>query len=179
MNRMFYKKGLAFFAGTTFFVSFLFAYNYGAVDVQAQQLTNVMPTMDTQNKSSDLQNSNWTGSVEISKVLRESFNPLIKFSLSEAVNKSELTIGNNSSAIAAFIHPVNGYLVYVIYLLNDSNEVAKVITDVGTGDILNVKNMTIEEMMFNFHHGGKTQSDNHSFEKNNMMETMIGNNPSY
>jgi predicted PurR-regulated permease PerM len=179
MNRMFYKNGLAFFAGTAFFVSFLFAYNYGAVDVQAQQLTNVMPTMDTQNKSSDLQNSNWTGSVEISKVLRESFNPLIKFSLSEAVNKSELTIGNNSSAIAAFIHPVNGYLVYVIYLLNDSNEVAKVITDVGTGDILNVKNMTIEEMMFNFHHGGKTQSDNHSFEKNNMMETMIGNNPSY
>jgi hypothetical protein len=99
--------------------------------------------------------------------------------LSEAVNKSELTIGNNSSAVAAFIHPVNGYLVYVIYLLNDNNEVAKVITDVGTGDILNVKNMTIEEMMFNFHHGGKTQSDNHSFEKNNMMETMMGNNPSY
>jgi len=176
---MFYKKGLAFFAGTAFLVSFLFANNYVPVDVQAQHLTTVKPTMNTQNKSSDLQNSNWTGSVEISKVLRESFNPLIKFSLSEAVNKSELTIGNNSSAIAAFIHPVNGYLVYVIYLLNDSNEVAKVITDVGTGDILNVKNMTIEEMMFNFHHGGKTQSDNHSFEKNNMMETMMGNNPSY
>jgi hypothetical protein len=176
---MFDKKVLVFFAGTAFLVLFIFAYNYVPVDVQAQQLKNVMPTMDTENNISDFQNSNWTGSVEISKVLRESFNPLIKFSLSEAVNKSELTIGNNSSAVAAFIHPVNGYLVYVIYLLNDSNEVSKVITDVGTGDILNVENMTIEEMMFTFHHGGKTPSDNYSFEKNNMMETMMGNNPSY
>jgi predicted PurR-regulated permease PerM len=176
---MFNKKGLVFFAGTAFLVLFIFAYNYVPVDVQAQQLKNVMPTMDTENNISDFQKSNWTGSVEISKVLRESFNPLIKFSLSEAVNKSELTIGNNSSAVAAFIHPVYGYLVYVIYLLNDSNEVSKVITDVGTGDILNVENMTIEEMMFTFHHGGKTPSDNYSFEKNNMMETMMGNNPSY
>lgn len=179
MNSMFYKKGLAFFAGAAFLVSFLFAYNYVPIDVQAQQLTSLMTTMDTQKNSSDPHNSNWTGSVEISKVLREAFNPLIKISLSEAINKTELTIGNNSSAVAAFIHPVNGYLVYVIYLLNDSNDVAKVITDVGTGNILNVKNMTIEEMMFNFHHGGKTQSYNQSFEKNNMMKTMIDNNTHY
>src|ERR687898_3270021 len=126
MNRMFYKKGSAFFAGTAFLASFLFAYNYVPVDVQAQQLTSLMTTMDTQKNSSDPHNSNWTGSVEISKVLRETFNPLIKFSLSEAINKSELTIGNNSSAVAAFIHPVNGYLVYVISLFNDNNPVAKV-----------------------------------------------------
>src|SRR5215204_7767408 len=179
MNKMFDKKEFALLAGTFFLVSFLFVHNSISVDVQAQQLTGLMTTMDTQKNSSDPNNSNWTGSVEISKVIRESFNPLIKISLSEAIDKSELTIGNNSSAVAAFIHPVNGYLVYVIYLLSDNNEVAKVITDVGTGDILNVKNMTIEEMMFNFHHGGKTQSDNRSFEKNNMIETMIGNNPSY
>ena len=110
MNKMFYKKGLALLAGTSFLVSFLFTYNYIPVNVQAQQLTSEMTIMDTQNNSSDIQNSNWTGSVEISKVLRESFNPLIKVSLSEAINKSELNIGNNSSAVAAFIHPVNGYL---------------------------------------------------------------------
>ena len=68
-------------------------------------------------------------------------------------------------------------LVYVIYLLNDHNEVTKVITDVGTGNILNVKKMTIEEMMFNFHHGGMTKSHSQSFEKNNMMETMMSNTP--
>jgi len=97
--------------------------------------------------------------------------------LSEAINKSEINIGNNSSAIVGFIHPVNGYLVYVIYLLNDHNEVTKVITDVGTGNILNTKKMTIEEMMFNFHQGGMTKSHSQSFEKNNMMKTMMSNIP--
>jgi uncharacterized membrane protein YkoI len=121
--------------------------------------------MNTKINSSDSQNSNWTGSVDISRVIRDSFNPLIKISLAEAITKSESNVGNNSSAIAAFIHPVNGYLVYVTYLLNDRNEVAKVITDVGTGNILNVENMTIEEMMFNFHHGEMTKFDNESFKK--------------
>ncbi|MGH9997687.1 MAG: PepSY domain-containing protein, partial [Nitrososphaeraceae archaeon] len=140
-------------------------------------MTSEMTKMDKQKNSSDIQNSNWTGSVDISKVLREAFNPLIKVSLSEAINKAELNIGNNSSAVAAFIHPVNGYLVYVIYLLNDHNEVTKVITDVGTGDILKVKKMTIEEMMFKFHHGGMTKSHSQSFEKNNMMEKMMSKSP--
>jgi predicted PurR-regulated permease PerM len=168
MNRMFYKKEFALLAGTVFLVSFLFVHNSISVDVQAQQLTGLMTTMDTQKNSSDPNNSNWTGSVEISKVIRESFNPLIKISLSEAIDKSELNIGNNSSAVAAFIHPVNGYLVYVVYLLNDRNEVAKVITDVGTGDILNVTDMTIDEMMFNFHHGGMTKFNSESFKNHSM-----------
>jgi predicted PurR-regulated permease PerM len=168
MNKMFYKKEFALLAGTVFLVSFLFVHNSISVDVQAQQLTGLMTTMDTQKNSSDPNNSNWTGSVEISKVIRESFNPLIKISLSEAIDKSELNIGNNSSAVAAFIHPVNGYLVYVVYLLNDRNEVAKVITDVGTGDILNVTDMTIDEMMFNFHHGGMTNFNSESSKKHSM-----------
>ena len=174
---MFYNKGLGLLACTSFLVLFLFTFNSIPMNAQAQPMTSEMTKMDTQKNSSDIQNSNWTGSVDISKVLRESFNPLIKVSLSEAINKAELNIGNNSSAVAAFIHPVNGYLVYVIYLLNDHNEVTKVITDVGTGDILNVKKMTIEEMMFKFHHGGMTKSHSQSFEKNNMMEKMMSNTP--
>ncbi len=177
MNKMFYNKELGLLACTFFLVLFLFTFNSIPMNAQAQPMTSEMTKMDTQKNSSDIQNSNWTGSVDISKVLREAFNPLIKVSLSEAINKAELNIGNNSSAVAAFIHPVNGYLVYVIYLLNDHNEVTKVITDVGTGDILNVKKMTIEEMMFKFHHGGMTKSHSQSFEKNNMMEKMMSNTP--
>src|SRR5687768_9028191 len=177
MNKMFYHKGLGLIACTSFLVLFLFTYNSIPMNAKAQPMTSEMTIMDTQKNSSDIQNSNWTGSVDISKVLRESFNPLIKVSLSEAINKAELNIGNNSSAVAAFIHPVNGYLVYVIYLLNDHNEVTNVITDVGTGNILNVKKMTIEEMMFKFHHGGMTKSHSQSFEKNNMMEKMMSNTP--
>ena len=174
---MFYNKGLGLLACTSFLVLFLFTYNSIPMNAKAQPMTSEMTIMDTQKNSSDIQNSNWTGSVDISKVLREAFNPLIKVSLSEAINKAELNIGNNSSAVAAFIHPVNGYLVYVIYLLNDHNEVTNVITDVGTGNILNVKKMTIEEMMFKFHHGGMTKSHSQSFEKNNMMEKMMSNTP--
>jgi hypothetical protein len=174
---MFYNKGLGLLACTSFLVLFLFTYNSIPMNAKAQPMTSEMTIMDTQKNSSDIQNSNWTGSVDISKVLRESFNPLIKVSLSEAINKAELNIGNNSSAVAAFIHPVNGYLVYVIYLLNDHNEVTNVITDVGTGNILDVKKMTIEEMMFKFHHGGMTKSHSQSFEKNNMMEKMMSNTP--
>ena len=170
MNRIFYKKGLTLGVSTVFLVSFFFAYNSIPIDVQAQQFNSLMTTMNTKINSSDSQNSNWTGSVDISKVIRDSFNPLIKISLAEAITKSESNVGNNSSAIAAFIHPVNGYLVYVTYLLNDRNEVAKVITDVGTGNILNVENMTIEEMMFNFHHGEMTKFDNESFKKYSMMK---------
>ena len=177
MNKMFYNEGLGLLACTFFLVLFLFTFNSIPMNAQAQPMTSEMTKMDTQKNSSDIQNSNWTGSVDISKVLRESFNPLIKVSLSEAINKAELNIGNNSSAVAAFIHPVNGYLVYVIYLLNDHNEVTKVITDVGTGNILNVKKMTIEEMMFKFHHGGMTKSYSQSSEKNNMMEKMMSNTP--
>ena len=177
MNKMFYHKGLGLIACTSFLVLFLFTYNSIPMNAKAQPMTSEMTIMDTQKNSSDIHNSNWTGSVDISKVLRESFNPLIKVSLSEAINKAELNIGNNSSAVAAFIHPVNGYLVYVIYLLNDHNEVTNVITDVGTGNILNVKKMTIEEMMFKFHHGGMTKSHSQSFEKNNMMEKMMSNTP--
>jgi hypothetical protein len=176
MKKMFYKKGLTLLPGILL-VSFLLVHNYISVEGQAQQLNSSMTIMDTKKNISDVQNFNWTGSVEISKVMRDSFNPLIKISLSEAINKSEVNIGNNSSAVAAFIHPVQGYLVYVIYLLNDQNAVTKVITDVGTGNILNVTKMTIEEMMFNFHHGGTTKSNSQAFGKNNMIDTMMFSSP--
>ncbi|HEU5460873.1 MAG TPA: PepSY domain-containing protein [Nitrososphaeraceae archaeon] len=177
MNKMFYHKGLGLIACTSFLVVFLYIFNTLPVNALAQQMTSEMKTMDTQKNIAEIQKSNWTGTVDISKVIRESFNPLIKVSLSEAINKAELNIGNNTSAVAAFIHPVNGYLVYVIYLLNDYNEVTKVIIDVGTGNTLNVKKMTIEDMMFKFHHGGMTMSHSQSFEKNSMMEKMMSDTP--
>jgi hypothetical protein len=175
MKQIFYKKEISLLVGIVFFGSFLFLYNIIPIDVNAQQLKKGMTISDTNKNTSEAQNSNWTGSVEISKVLRESFNPLIKISLSDAINNSELEIGHNSSAVAAFIHPVKGYLVYVIYLLDDQNEVTKVITDVGTGNILNVTTMTIEEMMLTFHNGGMTKSTNQSFGKDKMMDAMMLN----
>ena len=176
MNKIFYKQPLlVMLASTLFIISFYFAHDGFSTDVSGQELKKEILEIETnKNATTDNQNSNWTGSVDISKVIRESFDPLIKISLSEAITNAETNIGNDTSAVAAFIHPVKGYLVYVIYLLNNQNEVTKVITDVGTGDILNTKKMTIEEMMANFHHGGMTKSYNEHSSQDYMMKQMMG-----
>jgi hypothetical protein len=178
MNKLFNKQQfLALFATSLFTVSFYITYNEVSLDVIAQETNQESIQIGSDNNmTSNSQNSNWTGSIEISKVIRESFNPLIKVSLSDAIINAETTIGNDTSAVAGFIHPVKGYLVYVIYLINNQNEVTKVITDVGTGDILNTKKMTIEEMMTNFHHGGMIESDNEHSGQDYMMKQMMGKN---
>ena len=178
MNKLFNKQQfLALFATSLFTVSFYITYNEVSLDVTAQETNQESIQIESDNNmTSNSQNSNWTGSIEISKVIRESFDPLIKVSLSDAIINAETTIGNDTSAVAGFIHPVKGYLVYVIYLINNQNEVTKVITDVGTGDILNTKKMTIEEMMTNFHHGGMIESDNEHSGQDYMMKQMMGKN---
>jgi hypothetical protein len=147
--------------GSSLFGQFFYFMDNGVlIDVNAQIEKKMMPIEFKNITNVDNQISNWTGSVEISKVIRESFDPLIKVRLSEAIANAETDIGNNTSAVAAFIHPVNGYLVYVIYLLNDQNLVTKVISDVGTGKILDSDNITIDEMMSAFHNGGPTKTQN-------------------
>lgn len=176
MNKVFNKQPLLVMLASALFVSsFYFAYNQFSIDVSGQELKKEILEIETnKNTTTDNPNSNWTGSVDISKVIRESFDPLIKISLSEAITNAETNIGNDTSAVAAFIHPVKGYLVYVIYLLNNQNEVTKVITDVGTGEILKTKKMTIEEMMLKFHRGGMTKSQGeYTGGQNYMMEKMM------
>jgi uncharacterized membrane protein YkoI len=177
MNKNFYKQPLLFMvAGTLFISSFYLANNGFSTDVSGQELKKEILEIETNKNdtNTDNQNSNWTGSVDISKVIRESFDPLIKISLSEAITHAETNIGNDTSAVAAFMHPVKGYLVYVVYLLNNQNEVTKAIIDVGTGEILKTKKMTIEEMISKFHHGGMTKSQNeYDSGQNYMMEKMM------
>jgi hypothetical protein len=176
MNKIFYKQPplVVVLVSSLFVTSFYFAHNEVSIDVSGQEINEETIQAGTKNNSTmNSQNSNWTGSVEISNVIRESFDPLIKVRLSEAINLAESNMGNDTSAVAAFMHPVKGYLVYVIYLLNNQNEVTKVITDVGTGEILNTKKMTIEEMMYTFHHGGMTKSQSEYSDQNHMMEKMM------
>jgi hypothetical protein len=176
MNKVFYKQPplVVVLVSSLFVISFYLAHNEVSIDVSGQEINEETIRIGTKNNSTmDSQNSNWTGSVDISNVIRESFDPLIKVRLSEAINHAETNIGNDTSAVAAFMHPVKGYLVYVIYLLNNQNEVTKVVTDVGTGEILNTKKMTIEEMMYTFHHGGMTKSQSEYSDQNHMMEMMM------
>jgi hypothetical protein len=176
MNKVFNKQPLLVMLASALFVSsFYFAYNQFSIDVSGQELKKEILEIETnKNTTIDNPNSNWTGSVDISKVIRESFDPLINISLSEAITNAETNIGNDTSAVAAFIHPVKGYLVYITYLINNQNEVTKVITDVGTGEILKTKKMTIEEMMLQFHDDGMTKSQGeYTAGQNYMMDKMM------
>ena len=114
MNKLFNKQAFLIMLVTSLFItSFYIIHNEVSINVYAQETNKESMQIGATNSinSSNSQNANWTGSIEISKVIREAFDPLIKVSLSDAIINAENTIGNNSSAVAAFIHPVKGYLV--------------------------------------------------------------------
>jgi hypothetical protein len=100
MNKDFYKQPLlVMLVSSLFVISFYFAYNEVSINVSAQEINEETMQIGTKNNSTiDSQNSNWTGSVDISNVIRESFDPLIKLSLSEAITNAETNIGNGTSA---------------------------------------------------------------------------------
>lgn len=100
--------------------------------------------------------ANWTGSIDIVSVIRNAFDPLIHVTLSNATSAAQQLVGEKSSAIASFIHPLNGYLVYITYVIDENNQVTKVITDAGHGQILETSQMTIEEFMHKVHSGLKS-----------------------
>ena len=60
--------------------------------------------------------------------------------------------GSNSSAVAAFIHPENGFLVYDVFVLDSSNIIHRVIVDPGNGRILSNQLMSLMYVMFMMHH---------------------------
>jgi hypothetical protein len=60
--------------------------------------------------------------------------------------------GTNSSAVAAFIHPENGFLVYDVFVLDSSNTIRKAIADRGNGGILSNQQMSFMDVMFMMHH---------------------------
>src|SRR5215212_4764996 len=59
--------------------------------------------------------------------------------------------GSNASAVAAFIHPENGFLVYDVFVLDSSNNIHGVIVDPGNGKVLSNQQMSMMEMMSMMH----------------------------
>jgi hypothetical protein len=59
--------------------------------------------------------------------------------------------GSNSSAVAAFIHPERGFLVYDVFVLDSSNNIHRVIVDPGNGKVLSNQLMSLMDMVFMMH----------------------------
>jgi hypothetical protein len=106
--------------------------------------------------SSGLQNQNWTGSISIFSPILDAFKSKIHTTLNNATTSALNAVGggisSNSSVVAAFIHPGRGFLVYDVFVLDSSNNIHRVIVDLGNGRVLSNQQMSLMDMMFMMHH---------------------------
>jgi len=103
--------------------------------------------------SSPLQNQNWTGSISLASPILDMFKSKIHTTLNDATTSALNAVGggSNSSAVAAFIHPENGFLVYNVLVLDSNNNIHRVLVDPGNGKVLSNQPMSMMEMMFMMH----------------------------
>jgi hypothetical protein len=104
--------------------------------------------------SSGLQNQNWTGSISLFSPILDAFKSKMHTTLNNATTSALNAVGggSNASAVAAFIHPERGFLVYDVFVLDSSNNIHRVIVDPGNGRILSNQQMSMMDMMFMMHH---------------------------
>jgi uncharacterized membrane protein YkoI len=98
--------------------------------------------------------ANWTGSVQILPTIMQAFKSQIHINLNEATTNALQAVGTNSSAVAAFIHPESGFLVYNVFVMDgNNNNIHKVIVDAGNGKVLSNQQMSMMQMMAIMHPG--------------------------
>jgi hypothetical protein len=104
---------------------------------------------------SGLQNQNWTGSISLFSPIIDAFKSKIHTTLNNATTNAINSVGggagSNASAVAAFIHPENGFLVDDVFVLDSSNNIHRVIVDPGNGKVLSNQQMSMMEMMSMMH----------------------------
>ena len=127
--------------------------------VIAQQSSSTMSPnrLNSIGMSSGLQNQNWTGSIPLFSPILDAFKSKIHTTLNNATTNAINAIraggaGPNSSAVAAFIHPERGFLVYDVFVLDSSNNIHRIIVDPRNGKVLSNQQMSLMDMMFMMHH---------------------------
>ena len=97
--------------------------------------------------------ANWTGSISLFSPIIDTFKSKIHTTLNEATTNALKAVGggSNSSAIAAFIHPERGFLVYDVFVLDSNDNVHRVLVDPGNGNVLSNQPMSLMDMMAMMH----------------------------
>jgi len=103
--------------------------------------------------SMTMNSANWTSSISLFSPIMDAFKSRIHTTLNDATTDALKAIGGglNSSAVAAFIHPERGFLVYDVFVLDASNNIHRVLVDPGNGKVLSVKSMSLMDMMAKMH----------------------------
>src|SRR5918912_1594977 len=145
-----YSIGLSSIALALAFMLWPNNYNNNAI---AQPSSSSAMRPFSMHMSSPLQNQNWTGSISLFSPILDMFQSKVHTTLNSAITNAINAVGggSNSSAVAAFIHPENGFLVYNILVLDSSNNIHRVIVDPGNGKVLSNQPMSMMEMMLMMH----------------------------
>ena len=91
--------------------------------------------------------ANITGSVPILPTMMQALKSRVHTTLNDATTSALKSVGGNSSAVAAFIRPENGFLVYDVIVLSANTSLHRVIVDAGNGKVLSSQSMSMRDMM--------------------------------
>jgi hypothetical protein len=96
---------------------------------------------------------NITGSIDFMSAITKAIASQIKTSLSDSSSAAEKSIGNNSHAVGAHVSDENGYLVYVVAVVDSNGKVHKLIIDPSNGKILLSRELSGFEALMMLHQG--------------------------
>ena len=126
--------------------------NSSNTSTSAMANTSSMMGMAGSNPSSAISGEdNFSSSVSIFRPLIDGFKSSIQVTLEDAITTAEQSLGDNTTTLAAFIHPEREYIVYNVFSLDANNNPHKVIVDPGNGNILSSQQMSFMEMMMMLH----------------------------
>ena len=115
---------------------------------------------------------NVTGSINLMSIISNAIVSQVNVTLSEAATSAENNVGNDSHAVVARIGGENGYLVYIVCVLDLNGKLHKIIIDPADGRILLARELSIGELMM-MHQGmmmGRGMMDNGMMMGRGMMD---------
>jgi uncharacterized membrane protein YkoI len=137
--------------GSTSALLTTFTHKANAQTSGSSNMTSGSSTMGTNGPKSMMmtgnRGANITGSVPLLPTMMQALKSRVHTSLNDATTTALKSVGGNSSAVAGFIHPENGFLVYNVIVLDANNNIHRVIVDAGNGKVLSSQSMSMMNMM--------------------------------
>jgi hypothetical protein len=96
----------------------------------------VLPPAEPANMTEKSRQLNISGSIPLQSTVSQALRSEIQISMVEAITTVQNTTGENSSVVAAYLSPLQGFLVYNIGVIDANNTAYKLIVDPGNGEIL-------------------------------------------
>jgi hypothetical protein len=87
------------------------------------------------------QYQNFTGSIRISPTLLQTIQAKASVTLTTAITNAE-RVGSNSHAIFARLGVVNGFLVYIVNVIDANHNIHRITVDAGNGKVLTSQQIT-------------------------------------